>query len=176
LTAIALADGCTKFTVSCGAMLKLVQLNESFGLRCVIVVRAPDWTMLPLPAVTCPPEGPPACANDASSRPPGSRGCVSRSRSIDTCGSSKHGGSLSETLPGCVPYPAMNTVGALALHRCREFVTFPVVMPDLRVPSQANAKHTCLATALPRQELPVSGNAGIARLFGLTQGLPDDCQ
>src|SRR5512135_2897773 len=57
LTAMALAEGCTKFTVSCAVVLKLCQLRERFWLDWLMVVVLPDWLMLPLPAVTCPPVG-----------------------------------------------------------------------------------------------------------------------
>src|SRR5450830_2106451 len=64
LTAIALAVGCTKFTVSCGAILKPFQVSDRFWLDCVMVVVAPDCEMLPAPDATCPPTGA-ACASDA---------------------------------------------------------------------------------------------------------------
>ena len=57
LTAMALAEGCRKFTVSCGAMLKLFQKSDRFWLDCLMVVVTPDWEMLPEPAATCPPFG-----------------------------------------------------------------------------------------------------------------------
>lgn len=56
-TAIALAEGCTKLTVSPLPMLKLFQFRERFLLACVTVVTAPDWLMALLPTVTTPPEG-----------------------------------------------------------------------------------------------------------------------
>ena len=56
-TAIAVADGWRKLTVSCAATLKLCQLSERFWLAWVMLVLAPDCTMLPVPATTCPPEG-----------------------------------------------------------------------------------------------------------------------
>ena len=67
LTAIALDDGCTKSTVCCGAMLKVAQLSDSVGLSCVMVVTAPDCAMRPLPAITFPPKGSPACTKVAPS-------------------------------------------------------------------------------------------------------------
>jgi len=51
---MAAADGCRKFTVSCGATLKLFQLSDRFGLDCWMVVVAPDREMLPAPEPTCP--------------------------------------------------------------------------------------------------------------------------
>ena len=65
-TAIALAEGCTKFTVSCLAMLKLCQLSDRFWLDCVMVVVWADCTILPAPETTCPPTGA-ACAKLAVS-------------------------------------------------------------------------------------------------------------
>ena len=61
LTAIAEADGCWKFTVSCAAILKPSQLRESFWLVCRMVVVVPDWEMPASPETTCPPTGA-ACA------------------------------------------------------------------------------------------------------------------
>ncbi len=58
LTAIAEADGCTKSTVSCGAMLKVFQSSDKFWLPCLMVVVLPDWLMVPVPDTTCPPVGP----------------------------------------------------------------------------------------------------------------------
>jgi hypothetical protein len=57
LTAIELAEGCTKSTVSFGAMLKLAQVSESTGLVCVTVVREPDCPIWPDPETTWPPRG-----------------------------------------------------------------------------------------------------------------------
>src|SRR5262249_3870111 len=65
-TAMALAEGCTKSTVSWDPMLKLCQLSDRFWLDCRIVVMLPDWEMLPAPATTWPPGGP-ACATTAPS-------------------------------------------------------------------------------------------------------------
>ena len=56
-SATAAALGCTKFTVSLLAMLKLCQLIARFWLPWVMVVTAPLCAMLPLPTVTCAPLG-----------------------------------------------------------------------------------------------------------------------
>src|SRR5690606_41907536 len=57
LMAIALAEGCTKLTLSCAATLKLCQLSDRFWLDWLMVVVAPDCTIPPAPATTCPPCG-----------------------------------------------------------------------------------------------------------------------
>ena len=57
LTAIELADGWTKFTVSWAVVLKLCQLTERFWLAWVMVVVVPAWVMEPEPETTCPPVG-----------------------------------------------------------------------------------------------------------------------
>ena len=57
LTAIASAEGWTKFTVSCDAMLKLCQLSDSWLVAWLMVVVAPELLMLPAPDVICPPIG-----------------------------------------------------------------------------------------------------------------------
>ncbi|OIQ81798.1 hypothetical protein GALL_364300 [mine drainage metagenome] len=62
---MAALDGCTKFTVSLGAILKPCQLSDRVGLTCPMVVVAPDREMLPLPDTTCPPTGA-ACAKAVS--------------------------------------------------------------------------------------------------------------
>ncbi len=49
LTAIALAEGCTKLTLSCAPTLKLFQFREAFWLDWVMVVVAPFWEMLAAP-------------------------------------------------------------------------------------------------------------------------------
>ena len=57
LRAMALAEGCWKRTASCGRVLKLCQLMASLGVAWVMVVVAPLWAMLPLPALIWPPVG-----------------------------------------------------------------------------------------------------------------------
>src|SRR4051812_44981266 len=66
LTAIALAEGCTKLTLSCAPTLKLFQVSEAFWLDWVMVVLAPLWEMAAEPEVTWPSTGP-ACAVAAPS-------------------------------------------------------------------------------------------------------------
>ena len=51
------AEGCTKFTVSLGVMLKLFQLMEALLVDWLMVVVVPLWLMFAEPVMTCPPVG-----------------------------------------------------------------------------------------------------------------------
>ncbi len=62
LTATALVEGWTNLTDSALLVLNDCQFTERFWLPWVMVVVAPAWLMLPLPAVISPPCGP-ACAS-----------------------------------------------------------------------------------------------------------------
>src|ERR1700722_7602644 len=66
LIAMASADGCRKFTVSCGAMLNVFQSSERFVLVWWMVVVRPDWETLPTPEMIWPPLGA-ACAKGPQS-------------------------------------------------------------------------------------------------------------
>src|SRR5688572_361039 len=57
LIAMASAEGCRKFTVSCSAMSKLSQVSERFWLDCLMVVVSPDLERVARPETTSPFDG-----------------------------------------------------------------------------------------------------------------------